>query len=165
MPTARNLTTVLQVQRASLDATPGGCAYSSFQTWDQHLAKVVEGAKGVLGQLIRLQPDTVQLLGAQGATVEDEQHLVPFGMVRCPVHDQQGTDIEAKPEFLENLALARLPGTFAHLDIATRDVPVVLVRGPDEHDSICVIDEERARGHPSVSVTRVRVDAVHRCGL
>ncbi|GAA4297727.1 hypothetical protein BJY14_004425 [Actinomadura luteofluorescens] len=71
------------------------------------LSDVIEVAAD---QFAWIQTDDGELVGGQGATLEEEEDLVAFGFVRGPVGDQEPPNLRVDTEFFSNFTFRSLAG-------------------------------------------------------
>src|SRR6266542_211098 len=121
-------------------------AHPAAEPRDQQNDRLDRVMERVGVQLLGLKPDRGALPAGQRPTVEDQQQLVALIRMRCPVHHQQRTDLHLDADLLPDLPGSRLCRRLARLDVATRDVPELLVCRPNQHDPPRVVEEQDTSG-------------------
>jgi hypothetical protein len=98
----------------------GGVDDASGEAVRQDIGELVDGEESGSTEFVLGDNEAIEVRLVKSAAVEDDQQLVAFGRVGCPVHDEHGGQVDVEAEFFFDLAGCGGSGTFAGLDCARR---------------------------------------------
>lgn len=104
---------------------------------------------------MRWPHDTLHVVGAELAAVDQEQQFVSVLLRRCLVNNEQAADLATEAELFFDLAFARLARALVGLDVAAGDVPPGLVGGLHEEDGTLFVEEQGSGRDPGSGPGRV----------
>ena len=96
----------------------------------------------MIGDFAVSKVDGRDLATTEPATVEDEEDLIALIWVGRPVDGEEMANHDPKSQFFGDLPLASLPRGFSTFNIAPGDIPARLIRGADEKNPPCVVQEQ-----------------------
>jgi hypothetical protein len=100
--------------------------YSTGQAANRQPAGACHVVECVGGQLVGGEADVLAVLAGEDAAVEDEEQLVAFLVIGRPVGNQEPTDGRGDAQLFAGFADGGLGRGLAVVDVAARDVAVVL---------------------------------------